>query len=245
MITDIFSSFDPRDFPANLSIYIPSSYPWILSLLIIPLFITQFWAHPTRQSVILFAPISLIIGLISKPPSVKIAGTSHLITSLFLILIYLNLIGLAPYIFSITAHLVIALSLSLPLWISFILSAVTYAPKSWLSSFVPTGSPTPLIPFLILIEFVSVLVRFVTLAVRLIANIVAGHVILGILSIFISSALITINISTLLPILLAHLVYIAFEFGVALIQAYIFCILLALYSGEHPNRKDTLLNTKF
>ena len=241
MITDIFSSFDPRDFPAALSIQIPSSYPWLISLLLIPMILSHFWVSPTRHLILLFPPISLIIGLISKAPSSRIAGAPHLITSLFIILTYFNLIGLSPYVFGLSAHLVIALSLSLPLWISFIISAITYAPKSWLASFVPTGAPTPLIPFLILIEIVRVVVRFITLAVRLMANIVAGHVILGILGVYIASALLTFSLSALLPIIIGHLVYITFEFGVALIQAYIFSILLSLYSGEHPRYPDRLI----
>ena len=241
MITDIFSSFDPRDFPTAISIHLPRAYPWTLSLLISPIMLSQFWTAQTRQSVILFAPISLIISLISKLPRSRIAGTPHIINSLFITLIFLNLIGLSPYVFGISAHLVIALSLSLPLWIRFIISAITFAPKSWLASFVPTGSPTPLIPFLIIIEFVSVTVRFITLAVRLMANIVAGHVILGILGVFISSSLILLNMWTFIPIIIGHLGYITFEFGVALIQAYIFCILLTLYSGEHPALRDSLL----
>lgn len=241
MITDIFSSFDPRDFPAAFSIQIPSSYPWIISLILLPIILSHYWVTPSRHTVLIYAPISLIVSLISKASRSRISGVPHLIVSLFIILSYLNLIGLSPYVFGLSAHLVIALSLSLPLWISFILSAITYAPKSWLASFVPTGAPTPLIPFLILIEIVSVTVRFITLAVRLIANIVAGHVILGILGVYISSALIILNISALIPITIGHLGYMAFEFGVALIQAYIFSILLSLYSGEHPSAPDRLL----
>ena len=238
MITDIFSAFDPRDFPSTFSVSFPNFYAWIFSLLITPPLLFQIWITPTRLSIILFAPISLIVDQLKKLSGTHLKGFPHITTAIFVIIILLNIVGLTPYVFGTTSHLAVSLSLSLPLWLSLIISGIIYNPKAWIASFLPTGAPYPLVPFLILIEFVSTFVRFITLAVRLTANITAGHTILGILGIYVARSLISTSWILLAVLLVVHIGYIAFEIGVALIQGYIFCLLLSLYSNDHPTFKS-------
>ena len=171
---------------------------------------------------------------VTKLTGIHLAGFASTVTSLFVFIIIINLLGLAPYIFGLTGHIVISLSLSLPIWMSLIISAIVFSPSSWAASFLPTGTPAALSSFLILIEAVRISVRPVTLAVRLTANITAGHTILGIVGIYASASLLSISTIPFIALYLFHFGYIIFEFGVAIVQGYIFCLLVSLYSNEHP-----------
>ena len=234
MIIDIFSSFDPRDFPSIFSISLPNIFPWIISLLITPIIFHHLWIFPSRVSTVLTIPINFIMSQVTKLTGIHLAGFASTVTSLFVFIIIINLLGLAPYIFGLTGHIVISLSLSLPIWMSLIISAIVFSPSSWAASFLPTGTPAALSSFLILIEAVRISVRPVTLAVRLTANITAGHTILGIVGIYASASLLSISTIPFIALYLFHFGYIIFEFGVAIVQGYIFCLLVSLYSNEHP-----------
>uniref|UniRef100_A0AB39A5Z7 ATP synthase subunit a n=1 Tax=Chaetopterus qiani TaxID=3230731 RepID=A0AB39A5Z7_9ANNE len=234
MMMDIFSSFDPRDFPSIFSISIPNVFPWVVSLMITPMIFNQLWVYPSRISSIFMAPLSFMMSQVIKLTGVHLAGFASTISSLFIFLMVVNLLGLAPYIFGLTGHIVISLSLSLPIWLSLIMSAIAFSPSSWAASFLPTGTPPALSSFLILIEAVSISVRPVTLAVRLTANITAGHTILGMVGIYASSALLSLSTVSFFVLYMFHFGYMMFEFGVALVQGYIFCLLVSLYSNEHP-----------
>lgn len=83
-----------------------------------------------------------------------------------------------------------------------------------------------------LIETVRIIVRPVTLSVRLVANIRAGHIVLRLIGIYASSYLF-ISLANFILLLLVQIFYIIFEIGICVIQAYIFCLLLTLYADDH------------
>jgi F-type H+-transporting ATPase subunit a len=95
----------------------------------------------------------------------------------------------------------------------------------------PSGAPGALMPFLILIETISILIRPITLTVRLVANISAGHIILALLANVLSSSLGIFSWSACVAIIIF---YYLFEIFVSFIQAYIFTLLIRLYITEHP-----------
>jgi ATP synthase subunit 6 len=161
-------------------------------------------------------------------------GFPSILTSLFLLILITNLSGLFPYIFRASRHLIITLSLGLPFWFSLIISSLINSPKTFMASLLPGGAPDWLNPFLVLIETIRTLVRPITLSFRLAANIRAGHIVITLLGIFLSSSISSIALSTmiLLPI---QTFYITFELGICLIQAYIFCLLLSLYADDHTS----------
>merc|ERR1719494_713971 len=105
-----------------------------------------------------------------------------------------------------------------------------HSPTSFLAHLVPRGAPAPLAPFLILIERVRIAVRPLTLAVRLTANIITGHIIITLLS-EADRSLISYRTTTLLMAIVAA--YFLFERAVCLVQAYIFTLLPVLYIDEH------------
>nr|YP_008379156.1 ATP synthase subunit 6 [Sapajus xanthosternos]AGM47676.1 ATP synthase subunit 6 [Sapajus xanthosternos] len=139
-----------------------------------------------------------------------------------------NLLGIMPYTFTPTTQLSMNLGMAIPLWMATVLMGLRFKTKATLAHFLPQGTPTPLIPMLIIIETISLFIQPVALAVRLTANITAGHLLmhllgdttLTLLSIYLSSSVITIIVIILL---------ITLELGVALIQAYVFTLLVSLY----------------
>lgn len=95
----------------------------------------------------------------------------------------------------------------------------------------PSGAPLGLAPFLVLIETVRILIRPLTLTVRLMANIRAGHIVLGLLA---NRLTVLTGHILILPLALLNVGYMLFEFFVCVIQAYIFSLLISLYHAEHP-----------
>jgi len=111
------------------------------------------------------------------------------------------------------------------------MSGFIYKPLSAIAHLVPAGSPAPLIPFLVLIETISILIRPLTLTVRLVANIRAGHIVMTLIANLLR--ILTLDHIFILTFA-ASLFYILFEMFVSLIQAYIFTLLISLYIKEHP-----------
>lgn len=174
--------------------------------------------------------ISYIISQLIKTKIKNLKRRSIIISSLFILIIYLNISGIFPYIFSPRRHINLTISIGLPIWLLFIISRATYSIKKIIAHLLPDRAPSWLRPFLILIETTRIIVRPLTLRFRLAANITAGHVILGL----ISSFSITIKTRTFIIILLLSITYILFELGICMIQSYIFCLLISLYSNDHP-----------
>nr|AVW86222.1 ATP synthase F0 subunit 6 [Euthalenessa festiva] len=231
MMTDIFSSFDPAT--SNIH-YLSPSFFWLMTFISMSTIAASIWALPSRMSWVPFIPSSMMNEQTSRTFSVHLKGLTLILTSLFLILISLNMLGLLPYVFSTSGHLFFTLSFGLPLWLSLILSGAMHNPKAFTAHFLPSGAPDWLNPFLVLIETVSISVRFITLSFRLAANITAGHIVLGLMGIYASSALMS-SLSSSITLLSIQAFFTAFEIGVGLIQAYIFCLLLTLYSEDHPS----------
>ena len=148
-----------------------------------------------------------------------------LLTSLLLILLTLNIVGIFPYTFTPTTQLSVNIALALPLWLATVLIGLRTQPTKSIAHLLPEGTPTLLIPALIIIESISLLIRPIALGVRLTANLTAGHLLLQLIS---TAALTAIKITPalfLLPTLLLILLIIL-EFAVAVIQAYVFTLLI-------------------
>merc|ERR1712014_298524 len=136
--------------------------------------------------------------------------------------IFSNFIGLIPYIFTSTSHLSITLVLALPIWLGTILFSIIFQYNNLLAHLVPLGTPSFLIPIIVIIETVRNVIRPITLSIRLAANMVAGHLLLTLLGSQGPS-----SSSLVLVILLLIL-----EVAVACIQSYVFTILRSLYLNE-------------
>nr|YP_003204815.1 ATP synthase F0 subunit 6 [Tritia reticulata]ACF04896.1 ATP synthase F0 subunit 6 [Tritia reticulata] len=231
MLVDIFSSFDDNN-QVFMSLYV---LMWIFSLITIVLFSSSYWVMSPRWLSIVSVFKDTASSQVFRSFGINMGGFVNIITGLFLFLILMNMSGLVPYVFSPTSHLAVSLSLGLPLWLTLIVSAVFYNPSSVVAGLLPMGAPAPLNPFLVIIETVSIMVRPITLSVRLTANMSAGHIVLTLIGNYLTASFFMSSIFSMVLLLSIQVLYTVFEFGISLIQAYIFCLLITLYSDEHPH----------
>nr|YP_010234546.1 ATP synthase F0 subunit 6 [Spermophilus citellus]QTA72889.1 ATP synthase F0 subunit 6 [Spermophilus citellus] len=157
---------------------------------------------------------------------------SLMLISLIMFIGSTNLLGLLPHSFTPTTQLSMNLGMAIPLWAGAVITGFRHKTKASLAHFLPQGTPIPLIPMLIIIETISLFIQPMALAVRLTANITAGHLLmhliggatLVLMSISPPTAILTFIILVLLTML---------EFAVALIQAYVFTLLVSLYLHDN------------
>ena len=152
------------------------------------------------------------------------------VLSLFLFITFCNILGLFPYNFTPTSH--INVTLTLGILVFFVVTIVGFYKHGikYMSLFVPTGTPIFLMPMMFLIELFAYLVRPISLALRLAANMIAGHVVLKVIASFIFLS----GIFGFIPFGLL-LVLTAVEVFVAILQAYVFAILTCTYINDAVN----------
>jgi len=222
MITNLFRVFDP-------SSYFFNSSNWLSTFTIIIILPSIFWVLPNRILFFisfifnkLFNEIKILLG----PQSSK--GGVVIFLSLIAFILLNNFLGLFPYIFTRTSHLLYSVTLSLPIWVSFIIYGWFNFYNHILAHLVPQSTPSILISFIVIIETVSNIIRPLTLAVRLSANIIAGHLLMTLLGNQTTNAF---NF-TLYILLITQVILLTLESAVSIIQAYVFTVLSSLYSRE-------------
>nr|YP_009519849.1 ATP synthase F0 subunit 6 [Niltava davidi]ARK36789.1 ATP synthase F0 subunit 6 [Niltava davidi] len=176
------------------------------------------------------------INLITKQLMMPLHKKGHkwalILTSLMVFLLLINLLGLLPYTFTPTTQLSMNLALAFPLWLATLLTGLRNQPSASLGHLLPEGTPTPLIPALIMIETTSLLIRPLALGVRLTANLTAGHLLIQLISTATMALFSTMPAVSLLALSVLFLLTIL-EVAVAMIQAYVFVLLLSLYLQEN------------
>nr|AMO26125.1 ATP synthase F0 subunit 6 [Ctenochaetus striatus]WNH18219.1 ATP synthase F0 subunit 6 [Ctenochaetus hawaiiensis]WNH20404.1 ATP synthase F0 subunit 6 [Ctenochaetus strigosus] len=152
--------------------------------------------------------------------------------SLMLFLITLNMLGLLPYTFTPTTQLSLNMGFAVPLWLATVIIGMRNQPTIALGHLLPEGTPTPLIPVLIIIETISLFIRPLALGVRLTANLTAGHLLIQLIA---TAAFVLLPLMPTVAILTATLLFLLtlLEIAVAMIQAYVFVLLLSLYLQEN------------
>nr|BAR45724.1 adenosine triphosphatase subunit 6 [Gigantura chuni] len=155
-----------------------------------------------------------------------------LLTSLMLYLITLNMLGLLPYTYTPTTQLSMNLGLAVPLWLATVIIGMRNQPTVALAHLLPEGTPTLLIPVLIIIETISLFIRPLALGVRLTANLTAGHLLIQLIA---TAAFVLLPLMPTVAILTSILLFLLtlLEVAVAMIQAYVFVLLLSLYLQEN------------
>nr|BBI57081.1 ATPase 6 [Chaenogobius annularis] len=155
-----------------------------------------------------------------------------ILTSMMIFLITLNMLGLLPYTYTPTTQLSLNLGLAVPLWLATVLIGLRNQPTAALVHLLPEGTPTPLIPILIIIETISLFIRPLALGVRLTANLTAGHLLMQLIAmaafVLLSILPAVAGITVVVLLLLTTL-----EVAVAMIQAYVFVLLMSLYLQEN------------
>ncbi len=157
--------------------------------------------------------------------------------TLFLFVLFSNLLGLIPYAYTVTSQIVVTFAFA-AIVIGMVIAYGFYRNGAhFLNLFVPSGVPGILLPFVTMIEIISFLSRPISLSVRLFANMLAGHITLKVLGGFVASLLGAGVFALVAPLPLAGVVALtAFELLVAVLQAYVFAILTCVYLNDaiHP-----------
>lgn len=223
MITNLFSVFDPTSNIFRLSLNWISTF---IGILIIP---SVYWFIPSRYHIFwnnillaLHKEFKTLLGPAGHN------GSSFIFITLFSIIVFNNFIGLFPYIFTSTSHLTLTLTLALPLWLCFIIYGWVNHTQHIFAHLVPQGTPAVLIPFMVCIETIRNIIRPGTLAVRLAANIIAGHLLLTLLG----NTGPSLSYAIVSLLLIAQIALLVLESAVAIIQSYVFAVLRTLYSRE-------------
>nr|WKU84075.1 ATP synthase F0 subunit 6 [Paramixogaster sp.] len=221
MMTNLFMVFDPSSSILNFSMNWISTF---LGFLFIP---SLYWLLPSRYSM-MWTNINMKLHKEFKIILGNNLGMTMLFISLFSMILFNNFLGLFPYIFTSTSHLTMTLTLSLPLWISFMLFGWINHTQHMFTHLVPQGTPNILMPFMVCIETISNIIRSGTLAIRLTANMISGHLLLTLLG---NSGVMS-NSLVMFCIIILQILLMTLETAVAMIQSYVFSILTALYSKE-------------
>nr|YP_010372462.1 ATP synthase F0 subunit 6 [Parantica swinhoei]UPA56416.1 ATP synthase F0 subunit 6 [Parantica swinhoei] len=222
MMANLFSIFDPSTNFLNLPLNWLST---LLGLMFIPY---SFWLIPNRHSYLWNFISNKLHNEFKILINNNFKGSTLIFISLFFFILFNNFLGLFPYIFTSTSHLNLTLSISLTFWLSFMIYGWFNNTKHMFIHMIPQGTPSILMPFMVLIETISNIIRPSTLAVRLTANMIAGHLLITLLS----------NMGNKMPfyfillLIILQILLLILESAVAIIQSYVITILSTLYSSE-------------
>nr|YP_007627256.1 ATP synthase F0 subunit 6 [Tympanoctomys barrerae]ADK72602.1 ATP synthase F0 subunit 6 [Tympanoctomys barrerae] len=176
--------------------------------------------------------IKLILKQMMSMHTPKGRTWSLMLISLILFIGTTNLLGLLPHSFTPTTQLSMNLGMAIPLWAGAVILGFRHKTKMSLAHFLPQGTPILLIPMLIVIETISLFIQPMALAVRLTANITAGHLLMHLIG-GATSVLLMISPPAALMTFIILLLLTILEFAVALIQAYVFTLLVSLYLHDN------------
>uniref|UniRef100_A0AAU6QE90 ATP synthase subunit a n=1 Tax=Laelaps chini TaxID=2902761 RepID=A0AAU6QE90_9ACAR len=220
MSLNLFSVFDP-----STSAYF--SLNWFSMLLVLLFMFSSFWVLNSR--------ILWFYNMISKNLMNEFKNNFNkenymiffFFLSLFWFLMFNNFLGLFPYVFTSTSHLSVTLGMALMFWLIYMIYGWVNSMDLMFTHLVPLGSPMYLASFMVLIETVSNLIRPITLSVRLAANMIAGHLLLTLLTNLSESNFFLFPFT--FPVIVCLMIL---EMAVSMIQSYVFITLLSLYVNE-------------
>ena len=174
---------------------------------------------------------NFISKMISDTAGSKAKPYFPFIFSLFMFVLFCNMIGMLPYAFTVTSHIIVTLVMALFIFISVTIIGFIKHGFKYLNIFVPKGVPIVLLPLITIIEIISYLSRPVSLSVRLFANMMAGHTMLKVFGGFVISLGL---LGGWLPLSFS-VALTGLEILVAFLQAYVFAILTCIYLNDALN----------
>ncbi len=210
-----------------------------LFMLLSAIFILLFLLFGTKEKKIIPGKIQLIsemlynfIGkMINDTAGKKAKPYFPFIFSLFVFVLFCNMIGMLPYSFTVTSHIIVTLAFAMFIFIGVTILGFVIHGFKYLKIFVPSGVPIVLLPIIMIIEIISYLSRPISLSVRLFANMMAGHTMLKVFGGFvISLGLVAGWLPLTFSVALTGL-----EILVAFLQAYVFAILTCIYLNDALN----------
>nr|DAC76809.1 TPA_asm: ATP synthase F0 subunit 6 [Pseudomyrmex pallidus] len=221
MMMNLFSVFDPST--SNLM-----SLNWLSMMMFLLMMPMIYWVVPSR----LYMLWTLITSFIFKEFKTLISYSFSNVIMFYSVFSYIlinNFMGLFPYVFTASSHMSFSVSISISMWLGIMIYSLTNFFNETMSHLTPMGTPSVLMPFMVVIESISLIIRPLTLAVRLSANMIAGHLLLSLLG---STGQQISFIITLMIMIMSQVLLFVLEISVSIIQAYVFSILSVLYSSE-------------
>lgn len=189
---------------------------------------------PNRWQSVFENMYDFVLSLITE--NIKSGGLAYfpLIFTVFCFLLSCNLMGMVPYSFTVTSHIIVTFGLAMGLFIGINIIGFQIHGFHFFSLFLPAGVPLIMAPFLVLVELIGYSFRVVSIALRLFANMMAGHSLLKILAGFawtMFSAGGFLAVAHLLPVAVIFAI-VGLELGIAFLQAYVFSVLLCIYLND-------------
>lgn len=189
---------------------------------------------PNRWQSVVENIYDFVLSLINE--NIKTGGLAYfpLIFTVFCFLLFCNLFGMVPYSFTVTSHIVVTLGLAMALFIGINIIGAQIHGIHFFSLFLPAGVPLIMAPFLVLVELIGYSFRVISIALRLFANMMAGHSLLKILAGFAWTMFAAggpLAVAHLLPVAVIFAI-IGLELGIAFLQAYVFSVLLCIYLND-------------
>ncbi len=187
---------------------------------------------PDRMQSVTELSYEFVAGLVRDNAGSEGLKYFPFIFTLFMFILFLNLLGLFPYSFTSTSHIIITLALGLlSITVVTVIGFIKHG-TGFFRLFAPSGVPGWLLPILVPIEVVSYLIRPFSLAVRLFANMVAGHMVIKVFASFV----VLMGVAGILPFSLMIAIN-ALELLIAFLQAYVFALLTSIYLNDalHPH----------
>ncbi len=210
-----------------------------LFMLVSTLIIISIFFAGTRRKTIIPSKIQLlteisytfVFKMISDTIGSKGKPYFPFIFSLFMFILFCNMLGMLPYAFTVTSHIIVTFALAATIFIGVTVIGFIKHGLRYLKLFVPSGVPLVLLPFIVIIEIISYLSRPLSLSVRLFANMMAGHTMLKVFGGFVISLGI---IGGWLPLSFS-VALTGLEILIAFLQAYVFAILTCIYLNDALN----------
>ena len=189
---------------------------------------------PNRWQFVLEALYGLVLSMVAENVGKKGEKYLPLIFTLFLLLLFCNVVGMVPYAFTVTSHIAFTFGLAFSLYIGINIIGIRTHGVQFLAVFLPKGVPYFIIPLLVVIELISYIIKVFTLAIRLFANMTSGHTLLKIIASFgwkISSLGGFVSVFQIIPLIIIFGLT-GLEFGIAILQAYVFALLSCIYLND-------------
>ncbi len=186
---------------------------------------------PTKIQLLVELSYTFVSKMISDTAGSKAKPYFPFIFSLFMFVLFCNMLGMLPYSFTVTSHIIVTFALAAFIFIGVTIIGFINHGIGYLKLFIPKGVPVLLLPLIVIIEIISYLSRPVSLSVRLFANMMAGHTMLKVFGGFIISLGI---IGGWLPLSFT-VALTGLEILIAFLQAYVFAILTCIYLNDALN----------
>ena len=186
---------------------------------------------PTKIQLLTEISYTLVSKMISDTAGSKAKPYFPFVFSLFMFVLFCNMLGMLPYSFTVTSHIIVTFALAAVIFVGVTIIGFVNHGVGYLKLFIPSGVPLFLLPLIVIIEIISYLSRPVSLSVRLFANMMAGHTMLKVFGGFVISLGI---IGGWLPLSFT-VALTGLEILIAFLQAYVFAILTCIYLSDALN----------